>query len=392
MKTAELKVLQIFNKYLEFGGEEACVYRISKSLQKIIHEQTYMGATQDFLGGKWGKCKIPFLMQANGKILGELKALQQRNGYDLWQIHNVFPTLSVAVYELAAELNVPVVQYLHNYRLGCASATHFRAGEVCFDCRLNSFMPAIKHSCWRGSLPASLSMVAALKRLWKRGGIENIKAFIAISENQKEICSRMGLPEEKIHVLHHYLDEENANKTIPPEGGDVLFIGRLIEEKGLDLLIRAWGSIETRGRKLRIIGKGPMLDAIKNLIEGQGIRDVAIEGFLSLAQQESLWTKASFVVAPSLWHEPFGMVVLESWQHARPVLTTNLGSFPELISEGVDGWLAEPNVESLAKVLQGALDSPEMYESMGVAGLAKLREKHSEKTWLKKWTEIIEAV
>lgn len=383
------RVLQIFNRYTEYGGEEGSVGRIAALLRRRAYVLTYRGSTNevlDRLGGKW---MMPFLMQKNNKVLADLRELQAKENFDVWQIHNVFPGLSVAVYELAAELGVPVIQYLHNYRLGCANATYFRDGKTCVDCRPDSFMPAIKHRCWRGSLPATISMVAALKRFWSAGGTANIKAYIALSEAQKQAHVSMGFPEERIHVVHHFLDDDGNKNSIPPADGDVLFIGRLTDEKGLDLLVRSWAKVNARGRKLRIVGKGDMLEELQRLVIAENIQDVIFEGFVAKEKHQELWSKASFFVAPSVWNEPFGMVILESWLQNRPVLATNLGSFPDLITDSVDGWLADPDVGSFAHSLQTALDAAESYEQMGHSGRAKLRSDFSADKWSGMWSKIL---
>jgi glycosyltransferase involved in cell wall biosynthesis len=392
MKNSAAKVLQIFNQYLEYGGEEGSVGRIAELLRRKAYVVTYRGSTNEVLDRPGGKFLMPFLMQKNRKVLADLRKIQAKEDFDVWQIHNVFPGLSVAVYELAAELGVPVIQYLHNYRFGCANATYFRDGKACVDCQPDSFMPAIIHRCWRGSLPATVSMVAALKRFWRAGGIENIKAFIALSEAQKKAHVSMGIPEERIHVVHHYLDDDGQQNAVPPIDGDVLFIGRLTEEKGVDLLIRSWAKVDASGRKLRIVGKGVRLEALQKLVLEENIEDVIFEGFVPKEKHPALWSKASFFVASSVWNEPFGMVILESWLQNRPVLATNLGSFPDLISDRVDGWLADPNIDSFSHTLQMALNATESYEQMGIAGRNKLQVDFAAEKWLSKWSEVLGGV
>lgn len=389
MKNNKIKVLQIFNRYQEYGGEEGSVFRIAGSLKKIADVKTYESKTSEILSANLGKWKMPFLMQKNRAILLDLRALQEKENFDIWQIHNVFPGLSVAVYELAAELQVPVMQYLHNYRFGCAKATYFRDGAACMKCRPDAFMPAVLHRCWRNSLPATLSMVAAIKRFWSAGGIDNIRAFIALSDSQKKAHVDMGFPEERIHVLQHYLACSEVKECSPPASGDVLFIGRLTEEKGVELLLRSWAKVDAKGRKLRIVGKGDMLGRLKKLVSDDNIGDVIFEGFVAKERHQRLWSRASFFVAPSIWNEPFGMVILEAWQRCRPVLATQLGSFPELITDGVDGWLAAANVDDFSAAMQRALDSTDKYEKMAERGFSKLKSNFREDKWLHKWLEIV---
>jgi|TARA_B110000908_G_scaffold162473_1_gene207978 glycosyltransferase involved in cell wall biosynthesis len=376
-----LNILQIFNKYLQLGGEEGSVSRIADSIRKKSDLHTYFGSTAKDLEHPLGKLRMPFLMQKNRRVLDDLRALQKKENFDFWQIHNVFPAISVAVYELAAELEIPIVQYLHNYRFSCVNATFYRDGKVCHDCSAENLIPGIKHGCWRGSRIASLSMAAALRRLWKSGSVNSIKGFIALSESQKLEHLAMGIPADKIEVVHHFLDAENLIITEPKIDGDVLCISRITEEKGIKLLLEAWAKVNSKGRILRIVGDGPELSKLRDFASLWNLDNVVFEGFVPKERHRKLWENATFFVAPSTWLEPFGMVILESWKHKRPVLATNHGSFPEMISHRKDGWLAEPNPTDFAEGLQLALDASENIVSLGKNGHKKLISKYNEEVW-----------
>jgi glycosyltransferase involved in cell wall biosynthesis len=387
----ELKILQVFNRYIEYGGEEGSVERIAEQLGKVCHLETYTESTEALLSMPGGKYRMPFLMQSNAKVLNDLKALQMEEEFDIWQIHNVFPGLSVAVYELAVELEVPVIQFLHNYRFGCADATYFRNGKKCFECSPGNFLPALRHRCWRGSFLATGSMVLALKRFWRKGGLGGIKAFIAISESQKKRHVEMGVPEDLINVIPHSL-EVKGHQAKPPLGGDVMFFGRLTEEKGLRLLLEAWSIVDTKGRLLRIVGKGEIREELEELVRVKKITNVKFEGFVPKEKHSTLWEKCAFTVAPSIWEEPFGMVVLEAWKNSRPILTTNIGSFPELINDGENGWLGADDLEGFSKVLQRAIEDSGSYEQMGRNGNEKLRREFNKDVWLGKWEKVAKTV
>lgn len=387
----KLKVLQIFNRYIEYGGEEGSVERIAMQLREECLLKTYTGSTDELLNKFGGKYRMPFLMQCNAQVLKDLRELQRDQKFEIWQIHNVFPGLSVAVYELAVELGVSVIQFLHNYRFGCADATYFRNGMKCTECSPDNFLPALKHRCWRGSFIATASMVIALKRFWSRGGGGGIKAFIAISESQKKRHIEMGIPEKLIHVIPHNLDGTQECSDLP-EKGDVLFLGRLTEEKGLKLLLEAWNAVDNQGRTLRIVGKGEQLAELEQLVERKNIANVKFEGFVPKEKHPAIWSQCALIVAPSIWEEPFGMVVLEAWRQSRPILTTNIGSFPELIDDGINGWIGSDDLEGFSKALQRAINDSDHYAQMGKKGNEKLRKEFNKKVWLGKWERVAKIV
>ncbi len=207
--------------------------------------------------------------------------------------------------------------------------------------------------------------------------------FIAISQAQKEMHVKMGLPEEKIRVIPHFLDAGSEPVSSPPVDGHILFLGRISEEKGVKLLLEAWQKVDSGRRKLRIVGEGPELPAMKRLARNLVLRQVEFLGFVPKSRHPDLWSSTSVLVAPSVWMEPFGMVVLEAWREGRPIVATTLGSFPELIEDERDGWLADPTPAAFAEALQKALDSGERCIEMGERGRVKLEQEFNKDRWLR---------
>ena len=106
-------------------------------------------------------------------------------------------------------------------------------------------------------------------------------------------------------------------------------------------------------------------------------------GFVNKTEQKKYWQEALFSVVPSIWLEPFGMTVLESWSHGRPVVAHAIGALPELIREGVEGALADPaNVDDLARKIDELLSNPHQAQAMGLAGRKRLEEDFSHRRWL----------
>ncbi|MFV0511721.1 MAG: glycosyltransferase family 4 protein, partial [Shewanella algae] len=323
-------------------------------------------------------------MHYNDSVIKQLCFDHYSVGYDFWQVHNVFPAASVAVYELAYDLGVPVVQFLHNYRFGCASAGLYRDGSICRDCSPDGMLSAIRYACWRSSRLATLTMVTALKRFWQNGGYASVAGYIAISQAQKREYVRYGIPESRIQVVPHFLevDRYGAKPSFLPPKGDVLFLGRITEEKGVGMLLKAWSQVDAGCRKLRIAGDGPKLQAMRVLAQQLHLKYVIFEGFVEKSQHAALWQSCSLFAAPSTWLEPFGMVVLEAWRQGRPVIATNIGSFSELIEDRVDGFLADPNPDDFAEVLQNALDADDEWATMGASGWGKLVNFYDKSTWI----------
>ena len=153
----------------------------------------------------------------------------------------------------------------------------------------------------------------------------------------------VGIPAEKIKVIHHFLEVEEP--PLPPSRTPTaIFVGRLSLEKGVDKLLQAWELVGGGERRLLIMGDGPERGNLER--KAQNLKGVQFVGFVKKEEQVKYWREALFSVVPSIWMEPFGMTVLESWSKGRPVLAHDIGALPELIRPGIDGLLADPwNVE-----------------------------------------------
>jgi len=388
-----LRVLQIFSRYIHFGGEESSVFRIGDALQQIHDVEYFIGSTKEFLGSDiQSKVRAPFHAFYNLPIAQRLRKYQEIGNFDLWQIHNVLPALSPSVYQTAFDLKVPVVHYLHNYRMGCTNGFFLNHGKPCERCLGGNFWPAFQTACWCDSHLISGFMGVILRRVRSIGTFSKVAAWISISEFQKKKHMEIGIPAERIHNIHHFY-ECSTPPPPAPSSGDTLFLGRLSQEKGVDLLLRAWAKVKNRNRRLVIAGTGPEESSLKKLASDLNLPNVVFTGFLNKEQQVSLWSNSSALVVPSIWDEPFGMVVLEAWAKERPVVAYAKGALPELIHHGVSGLLADPfSVEALAKNIQELIDKPDLGPRLGKAGNLRLKDEFNRTLWLSRIESVYQKV
>jgi glycosyltransferase involved in cell wall biosynthesis len=192
----------------------------------------------------------------------------------------------------------------------------------------------------------------------------------------------MGISQDRIHVVPHFY--EPKGDAIPPcPNGNVLFLGRLSPEKGVDHLLRAWKLVQSKGRKLIIAGDGPEKERLQNQARELGLADVEFVGFLDREQQRAVWAKTAFSVIPSIWSEPFPLTFLESWTQNRTFVAHRLGAMAEAVVEGKDGLLAEPfSPESLSAKIQELIENPNRCTEMGQAGKERILSEFNRTLWL----------
>lgn len=163
-----------------------------------------------------------------------------------------------------------------------------------------------------------------------------------------------------------------GNGVVMPEfrprstDGPVLSVGRLVPEKGTDVVIAACA---TAGRSLVIAGRGPERSALQNQAAALGA-DVRFTGFVGRDELSALYREASVVVLAS-WREGLPNVVLEAMAFGRPVIATPVGGVPDLIHDGVNGLLVPAgDPAALAAALDRLAADPATAERIATAGRA----------------------
>lgn len=384
-----LRILQVFNRYLQPGGEADAVARISEHLRRGGFEVSdFWRSSEEWLGPeappKWRQL---FLTLNNPAVLRELRARHERFKPDVWVLHNVVPVISLGVYQLARELGVPVVQWLHNYRPISPSGLLRAGGRM-----LSPDDPwlagrEILAGAWRGPLlTAWLAMGYA--QIKARGDFAAVKAWIAISSDMRNSFARAGFPEERLHALWYAWDVRPPVSAVA-DAGYFLFLGRMVEEKGVEFLMELWQRPELQNVELVMAGQGALAEKYR----GRTPANVRWAGFVSGEDKRRLVAGARAVLVPSLWSEPLGLVVYEAFEQGRPVIGSDLGGLKDLITDGVTGRLLPPgDAEAWSGVILQLAREPGLSRQLGGCGLEWLRVNVTPMAWVARVRQILELV
>lgn len=155
----------------------------------------------------------------------------------------------------------------------------------------------------------------------------------------------------------------------PPESGLPLFMssGRASEDKGVDLILGALSRLKNKYGKEVLeywcVGAGPCLTEWKNLAKRHSLEKVRFMGGVPFDDLPLLYSKASFFVLPSTGEmETFGRVWVEAMALGKPVVSTNLDNLKNLVTDGKNGFLVDPNAESICDGIERCLGlSTEQY-------------------------------
>jgi len=187
---------------------------------------------------------------------------------------------------------------------------------------------------------------------------------------------------ERTSVIYNAVDWPSlAPAPLPFRPARLLCLGRVSKEKGFDVALRAFSRLapEHLSLRIQIAGDGPARPALETLSRDLGIRDrVDFSGWIQPEEVPAVLNNATVFVMPSRWREAFGLVTLQAMQMARPVVATAVGGSPEIVEEGVTGYLV-PNEDDVALAVRiaGLLCDPDCATRMGLAGRERARSRFS---------------
>jgi len=196
-------------------------------------------------------------------------------------------------------------------------------------------------------------------------------------------------PNINVHVVGIGVDLNKFRskaENVPKDGKvkNLLFVGRLSDQKGIRLLIKAMRNIAARcDARLDVVGDGPLREELQQICFQSGIQDkVRFLGSRPHDEIPSHIARSDLVVVPSITTrtgrtEAFGAIILEAMASGKAVVAGNVGGIPELVRDGVNGLLVDASNENeLSEAVIRLLGDDELRERMGREG-RRLAENHS---------------
>ena len=360
LEQSNLNIVVAHNFYQQAGGEDQVFADETALLETHGHRVTRHTVHNDEVKNLGG-ITLAGRTIWNRQSHRELYQLVCREKAQLVHFHNTFPLLSPSVYSAARAAGAAVVQTLHNYRLICPTAICYRDGKVCEDCVTKTVpWPAIVHRCYRGNRGASVVTAAMLAVHHARGTFErDVDAYIALTEFARQKFVQAGLPGEKIFIKPNFVSPDPGPgggpgiMTTTGKGHFFLFVGRLTQSKGVEVLLQAWkllqGAVE-----LKIAGDGELAPMVRDAAAGDS--RIHFIGRLPSDQVSDLMAHATALIFPSVWYEGLPKTILESFARGTPVIASRLGSMIELVEDGKTGRHFEPgNAADLAEVISRSI-------------------------------------
>jgi glycosyltransferase involved in cell wall biosynthesis len=313
------------------------------------------------------------LQTANPWAAGALRAVLRRFRPDVVHVKIFLTQLSPLI--LPVLRGVPALYHAVWYRAVCPTGTKLLPdGAACAH-------PAGAACLREGCLPprdwAPLMLQMAMWRRW-RGAFDLVVANSAATRAQL-LAGGIG----PVEIIWNGVRPRPMRPPLPAEPLAV-FAGRLVREKGVDLLLWAFATVAARlpAARLLIIGEGPERAALERLTAELGLAGrVELTGRLDRDELERRCAAAWLQAVPSRWDEPFGIVAAEAAMRGTAVVASGSGGLGEIVEDGRTGLLVPPgDVAALAEALLALLGDRERAEELGRRGHERARAEFNEET------------
>jgi len=363
-----MRILLVHKFFRYTGGAEVFFFDTARVLKENGHQIAFFSTTdKDNIQSEYSKyfIKAPNFKSGNlftkmlsfFKIPYNFEAKKQFRKLvldfkpDLIHVFAIATHISPSILDVAKKYKIPTVISCNDYKHICPNYKLFHHGKLCEDCKGGKFYNCVINKCSHNSFSYSLasafeSYVHHFLDIYRK----NINLFLFASDfmahKTEEFWGKNTFRWGKL------LNPFNIPDKVPEDNAGTygLYFGRLIDEKGVNILIEALTNC--RQIPFKIIGDGPDYAELKLFSEKNGLTNVEFTGPVWGDALNDMILKSKFVVVPSIWHENFPYVILQSFAAWKPVIGSIRGGIPELVIDNERGLLynAENPLELSRKI------------------------------------------
>ena len=360
------------NQLSVLGGSETYMFSIGEELTKRGNDVQYFGVldtehTHTNVFGIYAKRSInPFNVVVNRFNVRQFGRLLDAFKPDIIHINLMYFVLTPKIIDEAYKRHIPVVHTVHDPKIVCPNHRlyNYRLEEPCMKCLGRGIKECVKNKCVKNSRFLSKLAVNETQYYRRVRIYDKINKFIFPSEFMKQIHIGHGVNDNNSVVIHNF-SRLNATDNNFKKGNEkyVLYFGRVSTEKGMRVLSEVVAS--TPYIKYKIAGEGPCLSLFNNLT------NCDLLGFISGDSLIKTIKQAAICVFPSIWYENCPMSIMESIALGTPAIGSDIGGIPELIENGVTGFIVKPaSVEDLQKKIEILYSDNNLLNNMSHACIA----------------------
>lgn len=350
---------QIAKKQVE-NGHNVCVYTTDSCQERIKLENNYNvdvdGIKVFYFKNLSNNIKTKLTIDTPVSLMSHLK--RHINDFDIIHIHEHRHSLAIATHRYAKKNNIPYVLQAHG-----------------------SVLPFFQKE----------GLKEIFDKIWGFDILYDANCLFALTQTEKEQYLKMGVDSSKIEIVPLGINLEEYN-SLPPKGRFkskhnikddeklIVFLGRIHEIKGLDLLIKAFNKIQNDNTKLAIIGGDyGYLDEIKSLVDEFNLKDkVIFPGVLIGENKKEALVDCDIFVMPSRY-ESFTTSGLEAMACSKPLILTKNNHIHDWVKDNV-GLVCEFDDEDLSDCITRLLNDEKLRKEFGKRGRELIETKYD---WIK---------
>ena len=301
---------------------------------------------------------IDWIMQLNFNMITKANEIINKNGkFDVIHAHDWLVAYSAK--SIKESYNIPLISTIHATESGRNSGIHDETQRY------------INDSEWMLTYESS-------------------EVIVNSNYMKNEVQRLFGLPYDKINVIPNgvnlqlfsnvNVDYDFRRQYAMDNEKIILYVGRLVYEKGIQNLIAAMPKILDRyhDSKLIICGRGGMIDELREQVKYLGIDNkVYFAGYCDSKKMQKMYKCADVAVFPSTY-EPFGIVAIESMLSGTPTIVSDVGGLNEIIEHGVTGMKSYAgNANSIADSVLSLLFDPKLCANISQNAIKKVKENYN---------------
>ena len=384
-----MKVLLVNKFHYRKGGSETYYFTLAEALKSRGHEvvffamqdkeknipcaqDTYFVSNSSVNGGIKSKLNMVLHLTYSKEAYKNMKRLLKDEKPDLVILNLVHKQITLSIIDAIKEYDpkLPIFWTMHDLIAVCPSySMRDGNGNICEKCLQGSFRPCVENRCIKGSRLMSMLSKYEADYIRKKKWYDQVDLYLCPSEFYRNKLTEWKFTSSPIVTLRNPLPLGTTYEISSSNDGYVLYFGRLSPEKGVKTLIEA--ALKC-GCRLVILGTGPQEEELKNF--AQNNPNIEFKGFQTGDMLTNYVRNSKCVVLPSEWYENGPYSAMEAMAMGKPLIVSSNGGLPELVDDGVNGYIYERDADALAKCIEKMLRLPDdEYKEMARSSLEKAK-------------------